>query len=87
MLVQLPGHRFVIIDAAEVIPPQPCPLCKQIEQRGHDRGWCWRCAGTGVIGDPLPQPGIALGPDGRARVFGGRRNQGEAVHRLHPCPL
>lgn len=69
------------------MPPGPCPLCKQIEQRGHDRGWCWRCGGTGILGDPLPQPGVALNADGRARVYRGRRFKGEAVHRIHPCGL
>lgn len=87
LVVRLPNAREVVLDAEEVMPPGPCPLCKQIEQRGHDRGWCWRCGGTGVIGHALPQPAIRVDADGRAYIFKGRRQRGDAVYRLHLCDV
>jgi hypothetical protein len=86
VVAHLPGTRAVALDAEEVCPPTRCPLCRQVESRGHERGpWCHRCGGTGIVGDPLPQPGVCLDADGRARVYAGRRRAGEAVHRIHRC--
>lgn len=86
--LDLPNGVRVVVDVQEVTPPGRCPLCAAVETRGQDRGpWCWRCGGTAVVGEPLPQPAIALDPYGRARVFKGRRRKGEAIHRLHPCAL
>jgi hypothetical protein len=76
----------VVLDADEVLPPTPCPLCRLIESRGQRRGaWCWRCGGTGVVGSALPEPGVAIDKHGHGRIFQGKRRTGEAVHRLHPC--
>lgn len=84
LVVRLEGQRVVVLEAQEVAPPQRCPLCRTIEARGQKRGpWCWRCGGTGVIGEALPEPAVRLGPEGEARVYAGEREVGEAVHRLH----
>lgn len=84
LIVRLEGQRVVTLELEEVLPPMPCPLCRMILTRGQNPGpWCWRCGGTRMVGEPLPEPGVALGPDGAARVFSGRRRTGEAVHRLH----
>lgn len=83
LVVRLRG-RVVVLDAREVMPPMRCPLCRIVEARGQDRGpWCWRCGGTGYVGDPLPEPGVCVGVDGQARFFTGTRREGESVHRPH----
>jgi hypothetical protein len=77
--------RIVLAQIGEVQPSARCPLCAHIKRRGHEPGWCFKCGGTGWTGTALPQPGVAIGPDGSARLFKGRRREGEAVHALHEC--
>lgn len=79
--------RDVVLDPAEVLPTSPCPLCRSVESSGRDAGaWCWRCGGTRVVGEPLPEPGVCIDQHGHARSFRGFRRKGEAVHRPHRCP-
>lgn len=86
LIVRL-GGALILVDAEEVVPVQDCPLCRQIKTRGQNPGnWCWRCSGTQVIGEPLPEPAVALSADGVARAYVGSRLPGEAVHRLHLHP-
>lgn len=78
----------VILDRAEVLEPYPCPLCAQVEAKGHTRGACWRCGGSKVLGESFPVRGVLVDEDGRARSFRGgaeRPAAGDAVHRLHAC--
>lgn len=86
VVARLNGERAVVLDAREVLPPSPCPLCRALRSRSLEPGaFCWRCGGTEVVGDPLPEPGVAVGPEGGARVYDGSRRVGEAVHRIHDC--
>lgn len=86
LLVRL-GGSIILVDAEEVVPVQECPLCRAIKTRGQQPGaWCWRCGGTQSIGEPLPEPSVALSADGDARAYAGARVPGEAVHRLHTHP-
>ena len=87
-MVELADGQDVAVEAEEIMPPTPCPLCRAVESRGHSRGhWCFRCGGTGVVGEALPEPGVAIDPAGRARVYAGERAVGEAVHSVHRCAL
>lgn len=83
LLVRLAGN-LILVDADEVVPVQPCPLCRAIKTRGQQPGsWCYRCGGTQVIGEPLPVPAVGILDTGQALPFDGGRVVGEAVHRLH----
>jgi hypothetical protein len=90
LVVQLADGRPVVLDADEALPSMPCPICSAIERRqAHRRVHCGRCEGRKRIGAPLPKSGVIVDINGRARLFAGRpaRAPGEAVHRLHDCPL
>jgi hypothetical protein len=96
-----PGHgacprcreRVLIVGGDIALEPVPvlarmrCPQCEQIRDHGYQRRMrCWRCGDAGYLGERLPKRGVAIDPHGIARVFTGRRTDGEAVHRLHACP-
>jgi hypothetical protein len=96
-----PGHgacprcheRVLIVGGDIALEPVPvlarmrCPQCEQIREHGYQRRMrCWRCGDAGYLGERLPKRGVAIDPHGIARVFTGRRADGEAVHRIHACP-
>jgi hypothetical protein len=75
----------VVVEVAEVLEAFPCPLCAKVAGMGHERSECPRCALSGWIGEPLPLRGVAVDARGHARLFDGRRFEGEAVHPFHSC--
>lgn len=75
----------VVVDVVEVLERFPCPMCAQVAARGHRRKGCSRCGETGWLGEGLPLRGVLLDGDGRARVYVGERDDGEAVHLFHAC--
>jgi hypothetical protein len=77
----------VVVERDEVLGQFPCPVCAQVAAKGHRRHRCVRCGDTGVCGVPLPPFGVAVDPEGRARYFTGRRDEGEAVYHEHACRL
>jgi ribosomal protein S27AE len=87
------GERVLIVGGDIALEPVPvlarmrCPQCEQVANKGDRRRMrCWRCGDAGYLGERLPKRGVAINPHGIARVFTGRRTDGEAVHRPHVCP-
>lgn len=78
-------EEVAVVELGEVLEAGPCPLCAQVEGRGHERGHCWRCGGSRVVGEVLPAHGVAIDESGRGRRLRGRPRRGEGVHRVHVC--
>lgn len=77
------GGLRVLMEAAEILPRLPCPVCKprgrnaSPRQRDYSLS-CWRCGDTGLVGEDLKGV-LAVGVDekGIARLFVlGRRREG-----------
>lgn len=86
LIVELADGHDVVLEPREVMPRHRCPICAQIEDKGHRRSDCVRCGLTGYLGERLPDVGgVRVDGEGVGRAYRGRRGEYEAVHRRHVC--
>src|SRR5262245_3205012 len=70
------GPDDVVLEVAEVLPLMPCSRCAGNVAQGKlgtdpRSKPCWRCGGSRVVGDPVPEGGVLLARDGSASAFSG----------------
>jgi hypothetical protein len=84
-LLVLVGSREVLVEPRPIeYPVVVCPACHNNPQH---RPICQRCRDAGVVGEPTPWSGIAVGERGQARRWSrfSERAWGEGLYRLHWC--
>lgn len=80
----------VALEVVEVLPRMRCSRCASNVAQGHlgtdpRATGCWRCGGSGLVGQELPSVGVAIAEDGSARPFTGHLFRGEGLQVFHVC--